>query len=115
MTSLVRYYPVNFLSYNTLSTPSTITGYCQPPDCPTDSFDLNGYNSEYSQRQIDQFKTGIKLYLDNRQPRRNPSMYPVFNSNMAPIRPNGLVYADDNCSEYATSSSQANPKEAYHF
>lgn len=93
-------YPYSFLSYDTLTLPSSPIPYCFPPNCPhatfplTDQFDP-GYNASFTAQQKSQYELGLDRYLNSRQIQRDYDPYiasPVFNSNQFPLSSNYMSY-----------------------
>lgn len=93
-------YPYTFLSYDTLTLPSSPIPYCFPPNCPHSHFPLTdtvdpGYNAKFTNKQQSQYQLGLDRYLNSRQIQRDYDPYiasPVFNSNQSPLSSNYMEY-----------------------
>jgi len=83
MTTLKQIYPYSYLNYNTLLRPNTITNY---------AFEKNPiqYDDNYTNEQLSDMKKGIIRYLYSSKEIVNE--FPVYNSNIKPLKNNYLKY-----------------------
>lgn len=93
-------YPPPYLSYDTLTLPSSPIPACFPPNCPHSVFPLTdqadpGYKTFFTNQQKSQYELGLDRYLHSRQIQRDYDPYiasPVFNSNQFPLSSNYMSY-----------------------
>lgn len=82
---IMRDYPYQYIGYNTLNRPSTISDYCYYPDnCPNTYYPTYKYNKLYTNYQKELAGLGTIRYLSGWQQERDNNLNgcPVFNSNM---------------------------------
>jgi hypothetical protein len=95
--SLHKYYPYDFINYNTFQTTNgNSNSFCFENNCPDNEyiFPYWKYKDWYTNQQIRNYQNGLDKYITSRQFLRtdNLNSNPVFNSNMKPVQNNFMYY-----------------------
>ncbi len=90
--SFISYYPFEYINYDTLTSPQSISTNCFYPSCPLglsqninipQGFNPSDYSKEYTQEQINRYNKGLHNYISSRQIERDnypDILTPVYNS-----------------------------------
>ena len=92
MNNLYKFYPYPYVNFDTLMRPNSITDYTFGRNYPFNQFNETLYNKNYNEKQLEDKIKAINLYNNSNTIERDGYYFPVYNTNMKPLKKNYLNY-----------------------